>query len=76
MRYFGKLCIDGASVDIAADDKLNIENNSLQYEKVSWNGHDVFITPLQNRYEVEKQRGRTDRIKAIEEWMKIQGVTP
>jgi hypothetical protein len=35
VRYFGKLCIDGASVDIAADDKLNIENNSQQYEKVS-----------------------------------------
>lgn len=73
VRYFGKICIDGASVDIAADDKLNIENNSLQYEKVTWCGYDVFITPLQNRYEIEKQRGREDKIIAIEEWMKNQG---
>ena len=69
VRFFGKLCIDGASVDIAADDKLNFENNQHLYEKVSWNDYDVFITPLQNRYEVEIQRDRKDRIKAIEEFM-------
>lgn len=70
VRYFGKLCVDGASVDIAADDKLNMENNRHLYEKVSWNGYEVFITPLRNRYEVEKHRDRGDRIKAIEAYMK------
>lgn len=70
VRYFGKLCIDGASVDIAADEeKLNIENNRQNYERVSWKGYDLFITPLKNRYAVEIQRGRKDRIKAIEEYM-------
>ena len=69
VRYFGKLCVDGASVDIAADDKLNMENNREHYEKVLWNGYEVYITPLCERYEVEIQRDRKDRIKAIEEYM-------
>jgi hypothetical protein len=69
VRYFGKLCIGGASVDIAADDKLNIENSLEHYEKISWKGYDVYITPLYKRYAVEKQRDRKDRIKAIEEYM-------
>lgn len=69
VRYFGKLCVDGASVEIAADDKLNIENNRNHYEKVIWNGYEVYITPLCERYEVEIQRDRKDRIKAIEEYM-------
>lgn len=69
VRYFGKLCVDGASVDIAADDKLNIENNREHYEKILWNGYEVYITPLRERYEVEIQRDRKDRIKAIEEYM-------
>jgi len=69
VRYFGKLCVDGASVDIAADDKLNMENNREHYEKVTWNGYEVYITPLSERYKVEIQRGRTDRITAIEAHM-------
>ena len=69
VRYFGKLCIDGAPVDIAADEKLNIESNPQLYEKVSWNGYDIFITPLKQRYAVEIQRNRKDRIKAIEAYM-------
>ncbi|MCL2700393.1 MAG: hypothetical protein FWE88_01720 [Phycisphaerae bacterium] len=69
IRFFGKLCIEGASIDIAADDKLNLENRQRPYEKASWNGYDVSIEPLQARYEVEIQRGRKDRIKAIEAYM-------
>ena len=69
VRYFGKLCIDGASVDICADNKMNFENNFKNYEKVSWNNYDIFITPLKLRYETEIQRGRTDRVKAIEKYM-------
>ena len=71
VRYFGKLCVNGASVDIAADDKLNIENNCEHYEKASWNGYEVYITPLSERYEVEIQRNRKDRITAIEEYMSL-----
>jgi len=74
VRFFGKLCIDGASVDIAADDKMNIENRQSQYEKTTWNGYDVFIVPLKNRYGVEVQRDRKDRITAIEKFMNQNGV--
>ena len=68
VRYFGKLYIDGASVDIVADEKMNFEN----HVKVSWNGYDIFILPLKIRYEIEIQRDRKDRIKAIEEFMKAE----
>lgn len=74
IRYFGKLCVDGASVDIAADEKMNPENDRTQYEKVLWNGYEVHITPLHERYAVEIQRGRKDRIKAIEEYMNRQAL--
>ena len=70
VRYFGKLCIDGASVDIAADEKLNMENRKYPCDRVSWSGYDLFVEPLQKRYEVELQRGREDRIRAMEEFMK------
>jgi len=73
VRYFGKLCVDGASVDIAADDKMNLENCQRPYEKAKWNGYDVYIEPLKIRCEVEIQRGRKDRIKAIEEYMNRTG---
>ena len=69
VRYFGKLCVDGASVDIAADEKMNGERRRLPYQKILWNGCEVYIEPLQLRYEVELRRGRKDRIKAIEEYM-------
>jgi len=66
VRFFGKLCVDGASVDVAADDKIY---NQDAYEKVLWNGYDVYAEPLRDRYEVEIQRGRQDRITAIEKHM-------
>ena len=53
VQFFGKLCIDGASAEIAADEKLNMEAVPRQYEKASWNGYDLLIMPLRNRYEVE-----------------------
>jgi hypothetical protein len=68
VQYFGRLCLDGAIIDIAADEKMNLEK--YQYDKVSWNGYDVFIEPLQARYQVEIERKREERIKAIEAYMK------
>ena len=64
VRYFGKLCVDGASVDVAADDKMNLENHP--YARALWNGFDVYIEPLQARYATEIARHRTDRARAIE----------
>lgn len=69
VRYFGKLCVYGASVDIAADDKLDVEYHEGKYERVSWNGFNIFITPLRVRYETELQRNRKDRINAIEAYI-------
>lgn len=70
VRYFGKLCIDGASIDIAADDEWNLESRFHPYDKAVWNGFDVYLEPLKLRYEVEIERERKDRIKVIEEFMK------
>lgn len=67
VRYFGRLCIEGAIVDIVADEKMNIENH--HYDKVVWNGYDVFIEPLQTRYALEQKRGRAERLKAMPEYM-------
>lgn len=67
VRYFGRLCLDGALVDIAADEKMNLGNH--QYDKVSWNDYDIFIEPLQVRYQTELDRNREERIKAIDEYM-------
>ena len=67
VRYFGRLCLNGAIIDIAADEKMNLENH--KYEKVLWNDYNVFIEPLQLRYQTELTRNRKDRIKAIEEYI-------
>ena len=66
VQYFGRLCIDGAIVDIVADDKMNSENH--HYEKLSWNELSVFAEPFETRYALEKERGRADRLKAMEEY--------
>lgn len=57
------------NVDIAADEKMNLENHQHQYDKVSWNDYDIFIEPLQVRYQTELCRNREERIIAIEEYM-------
>jgi len=67
VRYFGRLCVGGAMVDIAADEKMNPDRHP--YDRVSWHGFDVLIEPLQARYRVEIERGREDRVRAIEAYM-------
>jgi hypothetical protein len=68
VRYFGRLCLAGALFDICADEKMNVENH--RYDRASWNNYDVYIEPLQIRYQLELKRNREDRIKAIETYMK------
>lgn len=68
VRYFGRLCIDGVMIDIVADDNRNEENHP--YESVQWNGYIVKAEPIQERYKIEIQRNRKDRIKAFEEYFK------
>ena len=68
VRYFGRLCVGGAIVDIAADEKMNYENRSDLYVKTIWKGCELIIEPIHHRLEIEIGRGRTDRIAAIEKW--------
>lgn len=67
-RYFGRLCINGVMVDIAADDSRNEENHA--YEDIKWGGCLLKVESLESRYKTEIQRNRKDRITAIEEFMK------
>jgi len=66
VRYFGRLCIGGAIVDIVADEKMNRENH--HYDSLSLNGFSVYAEPFETRYALEKERGRAERLKAMEEW--------
>ncbi|MCL2486125.1 MAG: hypothetical protein FWE86_00815 [Oscillospiraceae bacterium] len=68
VRFFGRLCLGGAIVDIVADEKMNMGNH--HYEKMTWNGFEVFAEPFQTRYALEKERNRADRLKAMELFLK------
>ncbi|MCL2198295.1 MAG: phosphotransferase [Defluviitaleaceae bacterium] len=69
MKYFGRLFLAGATIDIAADEGWNLENRQPKYEKITWNGHEIYLESLQLRYKIEIARERADRIKAIEEYI-------
>jgi hypothetical protein len=70
----------GVMVEVAADEIWNLEsrrqgfgsypNTISEYEKVSWNGCDVYLESLQLRHQIEIARKREDRIKAIEKYIK------
>jgi len=67
VRYFGRLCIGGVMIDVVADESRNEENH--QYRSVEWKGYTLKVEPIQERYKIELQRDRKDRIKAIEEYL-------
>lgn len=67
VRYFGRLCIEGVMLDIVADESRNEENHV--YTPVYWHGHTIKVEPLHERYKIEIQRKRENRIKAIEEYL-------
>ena len=67
VRFFGRLCVGGAIVDIASSEKMNIENH--HYDKVKWNDFDVYLEPFQTRYALEAKRGRPDRLKEMEKYI-------
>ena len=79
LKYFGRLFLAGAMIDVAADESWNLESRQQgfwgysnlisKYEKVSWNGCDVYLESLQFRHQIEIARKRGDRIKAFEEYM-------
>jgi len=79
LQYFGRLFFAGAMIDVAADEIWNLESRQQgyygfsnlisKYEKVSWNGYDLYVESLQLRRQIEIARNRADRIKAFEEYM-------
>jgi len=80
LRYFGRLFLAGALIEVAADETWNLESRQQgfygftspvsQYEKASWNGHAVYLESLQLRYQIEKARNRKDRVKALKKYFK------
>lgn len=70
VRYFGRLCISGVMIDVAAD--IAREEQNHKYEVVSWKSFIMKIEPIEERYNIEIQRNRTERILAIETYIKMK----
>lgn len=76
LRYFGRLFLAGAMVEVVADERWNLEIRQQEfgehkspvseYEKATWNGNDVFLESMKLRHLIEIMRNRKDRVKAIE----------
>ena len=84
LRCFGRMFLDGALVEIAADENWNLESRQPECEKsiwrdygckqpeyvqIVWRGYDLYVESLQHRHQIETSRNRADRIKAINEYM-------
>ena len=61
----------GAVFEIAADEHWNQENRESKYEKILWNGYDLYVENLKHRYEVELVRDRKERIAAIAQYLRL-----
>lgn len=46
---------------------MNLENHN--YDKVKWNGYDLYIENFKARYQLELKRNRDDRIKVMQTYM-------
>lgn len=66
VRYFGRLCIEGVMVDIVADEIRNAQTH--HYDTVIWDGLELKVEPITERYKIELQRERADRIKAFDDY--------
>jgi len=70
VRYFGRLCIEGVMVDVAADESMNEERHD--YEGFAWDGMALRIEPLPVRYATERERGRLGRVHAFEAYLRTR----
>jgi len=70
VRYFGRLCIEGIQIDLAADEKANLDNHV--YDNINWNGIQIFLEPVELRLEIEKTRNRKERIDMILDYINKQ----
>jgi hypothetical protein len=82
LKYFGRLFLAEAMIEVAADEIWDLESRHAErkkavwrdyehseYEKIVWRGHNIYLESFQHRYQIEKTRNREDRIKAFEEYM-------
>ena len=82
LKYFGRLLLAGAMIEIAADEIWDLESRHpehkktvwaryehSEYEKFLWRGYNLYLETIQHRYQIEKARNRKDKIKVIEEYM-------
>ena len=82
LRYFGRMFLAGAMVEIAADEIWDLESRHpehkkavwahyghSEYVKIMWRGHAIYVESLQHRYQIEKARNRVDRVRVMEECM-------
>ena len=84
LRFFGRLFMFGAMIDVAADEIWNRETRQKKfggfassvsgYEKTSWNGNELYLESLPLRYQIEIARGREGRVRAFEEYMDGRGI--
>jgi hypothetical protein len=83
VRYFGVIFLE-ARIDLAFDPEefVDIPYPSdfgpyamKNLEKVKWMGKTIRIPPLELQLEVNRRRGRSDRVKAIEEFTAKTGCT-
>lgn len=70
VRYFGRLCVEGIQIDVAADEKANLDTH--EYSNIDWNGIQIFLEPVELRLEIEKIRNRKERIGMILEYIESQ----
>ncbi|NLM11917.1 MAG: hypothetical protein GX213_14335 [Clostridiaceae bacterium] len=77
VNYFGVLFI-GARIDLAFDPEDFVDNPEpvdfgpyaiKNLEEINWKGKIVKIPPLNLQLQVNKRRGRNDRVRAIEDYM-------
>ena len=82
LKYFGRMFLAGAMIEVAADEIWDLESRqsehkksvwaryeNSEYEKIVWRGHNIYLESLQHRYQIEVARKRDDRIKAFDEYM-------
>lgn len=66
LRFFGRLCICGMQIDVAADQTKNAD--SYHYEKKMWNNYSLYMEPFESRYQTELIRKREERIYLLDEF--------
>ena len=69
-NYFGRIVLANTLVDVVADDKYDFPN--YVYEPFEWKGYTLWLEPFMSRYNIEKQRGRLERLEAFEKYIALK----